>query len=579
VLVGERVAEDHLAVLGEDAHRRLDGERRDDLRLAARGHAVVAGRILEDRALHVLVAVLGIGALALLARGRGGRLGDRLAQVLGLQPEALLDGAEVLRLHRRVAVRDGVEDGLEPVLQLARGRVGGHGLDRLLDVEDDVVEVAPRRRLDVHLAEADLLERVARRRNGAVGARGGEHLLVGLGDVANAVATAQLAQSPAVVLDHQLGDLIEPEPLVREEAHHVEDGDAPVLGALVPEPLDGAAHLDRVLPVVFALGRSLCLRGAGCRHVAHDRERDARGGDEQRRLGLDVEACQEVRVLDAVETGERGAHAVRAVALAVPLVADGADHLDDAGDVVDGVDVDRVGLRALAHLRLEGLEPGLEPLAALALERGGRQREPELGAVAAHHQARAHEPFGFAPRDGLVRSGHRQRELGVGAGGVLRAHRVEVDDRGGDDLDVLATGAGLERTHDVRGRVEEAARARLDADVDVACRVRAHALTDEGLLVVEEADADDAARRADDAHLRDAVRAVGEPAPGAADGALAGGRARSCGSSAHPELGRGHAQHLGVELPTLEVVAAQERHLPVDEVEERCVDLLGVRGA
>jgi hypothetical protein len=116
--------------------------------------------------------------------GRGRRLGDRLAQVLRLEPEALLDGAEVLRLHRRVAVRDGVEDGLEPVLQLARGRVGGHGLDGLLDVEDDVVEVAARAGLDVHLAEVELLERVARRRDGAVGARGGQHLLVGLGDVA-----------------------------------------------------------------------------------------------------------------------------------------------------------------------------------------------------------------------------------------------------------------------------------------------------------------------------------------------------------------------------------------------------------
>jgi hypothetical protein len=522
VLVGERVAEDHLAVLGEDAHRRLDGERRDDLRLAARGHAVVAGRVLEDRALHVLVAALGIGALAVLARGRGGRLGDRLAQVLGLQPEALLDGAEVLRLHRRVAVRDGVEDGLEPVLQLARGRVGGHGLDRLLDVEDDVVEVAPRRRLDVHLAEADLLERVARRRDGAVGARSGEHLLVGLGDVANAVATAQLAQAPAVVLEHQLGDLIEPEPLVREEAHHVEDGDAAVLSAVVPEPLDGAAHLDRVLPVVFALRRALRLRGAGRRHVAHDRERDARGATGSVGSGSTSRRARSAVVLDAVEAGERGAHAVRAVALAVALVADGADDLDDAGDVVDGVDVDRVGLRALAHLRLEGLEPRLEPLAALALERGGRQREPELRAVAAHHQARAHEPLGLAPRDRLVRGGHRQRELGVGAGGVLGAHRVEVDDRRGDDLDVLAARAGLERAHDVRRGVEEAARARLDADVDVARRVGAHALADEGLLVVEEADADDAARGADDAHLRDAVRAVGEPAPGGADGALVG---------------------------------------------------------
>ena len=419
-------------------------------------------------------------------------------------------------------MRDGVEDGLEPVLQLARGRVGWHGFDRLLDVEDDVVEIAPRRRLDVHLAEADLLERVARRRDRAVGARSGEHLLVGLGDVANAVATAQLAQAPAVVLDHQLGDLVEPEPLVREEAHHVEDGDAAVLGAVVPEPLDGAAHLDRVFPVVLALGRSLRLRGAGRGHVAHDRERGTRGGDRQRRLGLDVEACQESRILDAVEPGERGAHAVRAVALAVALVADRADDLDDAGDVVDGVDVDSVGLRALADLRLEGLEPCLETLAALALEHRGWQREPELRAVPAHHQARAHEPLGLAPCDGLARSGHRQRELGVGAGGVLGACRVEVDDRRGDDLDVLAARAGLERAYDVRRGVEEAAWSRLDADVDVPDGVGANALAYEVLLVVEEADADDAARRADDAHLRDAVRAVGEPAPRGADGALVG---------------------------------------------------------
>jgi hypothetical protein len=208
--------------------------------------------------------------------------------------------------------------------------------------------------------------------------------------------------------------------------------------------------------------------------------------------------------------------------LAVALVADRADDLDDAGDVVDGVDVDRVGLRALADLRLEGLEPRLEPLAALTFERGGRQREPELRAVAAHHQARTHEPLGLAPCDRLVRGGHRQRQLGVGAGGVLGTHRVEVDDRRGDDLDVLAARAGLERAHDVRRGVEEAAWARLDADVDVARRVGAHALANEGLLVVEEADADDAARRADDAHLRDAVRAVGEPAPGGADGALVG---------------------------------------------------------
>ena len=47
-------------------------------------------------------------------------------------------------------------------------------------------------------------------------------------------------------------------------------------------------------------------------------------------------------------------------------------------------------------------------------------------------------------------------------------------------------------------------------------------LADEGLLVVEEADADDAPGRADDAHLGDAVRAVGEPAPGLADGVLVG---------------------------------------------------------
>jgi len=43
------------------------------------------------------------------------------------------------------------------------------------------------------------------------------------------------------------------------------------------------------------------------------------------------------------------------------------------------------------------------------------------------------------------------------------------------------------------------------------------------------------------------------------------------------ELRRRHPQHLGVELPSLEVVATQERHLPIDEVEERGVGLLGVR--
>src|SRR5690606_26702996 len=168
--------------------------------------------------------------------------------------------------------------------------------------------------------------------------------------------------------------------------------------------------------------------------------------------------------------------------------------------------------------------PSLETFAALALERGGRQREPELRAVAAHHQARAHEPFGLAPGDRVIRGGHRQRELGLGAGGVLGAYRVEVDDRRGDDLDVLATGPGLERTHDVRGKLEQAPWARLDADVDVADRVRAHALADERLLVVEEADADDAARGADDAHLGDAVRSVREPAPGRANGVVVRGQ-------------------------------------------------------
>src|SRR5690606_36077729 len=99
----------------------------------------------------------------------------------------------------------------------------------------------------------------------------------------------------------------------------------------------------------------------------------------------------------------------------------------------------------------------------------------------------------------------------------------EVDDRGGDDLDVLSPGAGLQPTHDVRRGVEQAARAWLDADVDVPDGVGAHAPADEGVLVIEGADADDAARRTDDAHLRHAVRAVGEPAPGRADGVLVGG--------------------------------------------------------
>src|SRR5690606_37303645 len=126
--VGVRVAEEQLPVLRLHARRRLDGERRDDLRLAARGQAVVAGRVLEDRALHVLVAALRVAALTFVARWRARHLGDRLAQVLRLQPEALLYSAEVLRLHRGVSVRDGVEDGLQPVLELARWRLGGHGL-------------------------------------------------------------------------------------------------------------------------------------------------------------------------------------------------------------------------------------------------------------------------------------------------------------------------------------------------------------------------------------------------------------------------------------------------------------------
>jgi hypothetical protein len=171
------------------------------------------------------------------------------------------------------------------------------------------------------------------------------------------------------------------------------------------------------------------------------------------------------------------------------------------------------------------LRPGLQALASLALERRRRQREPELRAVAAHHEPGPREPRGLAPRRRRLGRCHRQPELGVGAGGVLRAHGVEVDDRGGDDLDVLAAGAALERPDDVGRQLEQTPRPRLDADVDIARRVGANALADEGLLVVEEADADDAARGADDADLGDAVRAVGEPAPGGANDLGVRGRA------------------------------------------------------
>ncbi len=44
-----------------------------------------------------------------------------------------------------------------------------------------------------------------------------------------------------------------------EEAHHVEDRDAAILRAMVPEPLHLPARLYRVIPVVLALGRALRL--------------------------------------------------------------------------------------------------------------------------------------------------------------------------------------------------------------------------------------------------------------------------------------------------------------------------------
>src|SRR5690606_21985577 len=184
-------------------------------------------------------------------RARGLRHG--LAEILGLEAEALLDEAEVLALHRRVAMRDGVEDGLETVLELARGQLARHGLNRLLYVEDEVVQVAARARLAVHPAEPELLQRVTRRGDGAVVARGREYLLVRLADVRGPVASLELPEAAAVVFEDKLGDLVEPQPLVREEAHHVEDGDAAVVRALLPESLHGPAHLDGMLPVVLAL--------------------------------------------------------------------------------------------------------------------------------------------------------------------------------------------------------------------------------------------------------------------------------------------------------------------------------------
>src|SRR5690606_41054954 len=111
-----RVAEDQLAVLGHHVHGGADGERRDYLGLSTRRDAVVEAGVLVDLALDRVVCALRVGALVVVPRRRARGLRHGLAEILGLEAEALLDEAEVLALHRRVAMRDGVEDGLETVL-------------------------------------------------------------------------------------------------------------------------------------------------------------------------------------------------------------------------------------------------------------------------------------------------------------------------------------------------------------------------------------------------------------------------------------------------------------------------------
>ena len=250
----------------------------DDLRLAARGQAVVAGRVLEDRASMSSSLLSGARPSFVLARGRVAALATALRRSLAFSPKRFSTGAGGTSTAPTVAVRDGVEDGLEPVLQLARKACRRARPDRLR------CRRRRRRGRSAPSARRSPLQKPifwSEWHGGAMepSARGGEHLLVGLGDVADAVATAELAQTPAVVpLDHQLGDLVEPEALCAAKKRTMSKMATLRSSAPWSQRLDGAAHLDRVFPVVLALGRSLRLRGAGRGHAADDGS-ETRGGD------------------------------------------------------------------------------------------------------------------------------------------------------------------------------------------------------------------------------------------------------------------------------------------------------------
>src|SRR5690606_29393863 len=104
--VGAGLPHDQLALLGFDAHRRLDGEGRQDLRLPSRGEAVVECGVLVDLALDGVRLGRSVVGL-LLARGCGSRASQGLAEIFRLETESLLDELQVAPVHRRVTLGDG----------------------------------------------------------------------------------------------------------------------------------------------------------------------------------------------------------------------------------------------------------------------------------------------------------------------------------------------------------------------------------------------------------------------------------------------------------------------------------------